>query len=640
MNSQRLWEPFKLGPMELRNRIVMPPMVTRYGDKDGNVTERTRRYYEARARGGAGLIVVEATSVEQRGQISPNQLKIIDDRFILGMRELVDTIHRHGAMAAIQLHHGGRTAKSELALTQPVAPSPIPMPGEETPRELTIAEIKEIVVSFAEAAVRAKKAGFDGVELHAANNYLIAQFISSSSNKRQDSYGGELRNRVRFLIEIIETIKVAVGRDFCVWPRMNGREYGVEGGTTLGDAKQIAKMAQDAGADAIHVRSAGPAAPDRLPSRTFRPATTADLAESIKKVVTVPVIASGMITPEAGESLIAEGKADLVAIGRGLLADPELPNKGSAGRIGDINPCILCNNCGNDLRTPSLTGIRCTVNAALGKEAEDRISSTDHSKNILVIGGGPAGMEAARVAALRGHRVTLWEKADRLGGQLLQASVLSYKDRIEVLTRYFERQLENLDVHVEKRKEATATGIMDFGPDTVVLATGIKPFIPDIPGMNRVRVVQVEELLGYGAEVGDRVAVIGGELVGCETAEFLAEKGKKVTVIRRGPEMALGAMFTLRPWLLDRLRKIGVTLLPGVTYHEITPSGIVVTTKEGERKVIGADTIVLAAGSVPNNGLYEELKGKVKEIHLAGDCVRPRLIREAISEGYRIGLKI
>jgi len=301
-------------------------MVTRYGSEEGYVTERIRSYYEARARGGAALLIVEATYVHLRGQMLTNQLGISDDKFIPGMSELGQVIHKHGAKAAIQLHHGGRIAKSEFSLMQPVAPSPLASFGGEVPKELTIDEIEEIIVYFADAAVRAKKAGLDGVEVHGAHGYLIDQFLSRSSNKRHDKYGGNLRNRARFLIDVIRAVREAVGGDFPVWCRINGREYGLEEATTLEEAQEIARMAQGAGVDAIHVSAFGPRAPTNLTSPTFVPAVIADLAEGIKKAVTVPVIAVGRITPEAGERILAEGRASLIAIGKGLLADPDLPS--------------------------------------------------------------------------------------------------------------------------------------------------------------------------------------------------------------------------------------------------------------------------------------------------------------------------
>ena len=636
----RLWEPFQIGQMELRNRIVMPPMVTRYGTEDGCVTERTRDYYEARAKGGAALLIVEATYIHLRGWAFANQLGISDDRFIPGMSELVQAIHRHGAKAAIQLHHGGRMAKSELSGMQPVAPSPLAIPGGEIPKELTVDEIAEIITFFVEAALRARKAGFDGVEIHGAHSYLIDQFLSRSSNKRQDIYGGVLRNRARLLVEVIKAVKEAAGENYPVWCRINGKEYGTEEGTTLEEAQEIAQMAQSAGADAINVSAFGPKAPTNLTSPKFVPAVIEDLAEGIKQAVNVPVIAVGRIAPEVGERILEEGKADLIAIGKALLADPELLNKVASGRPEDVTPCIICMGCRDDLRYPAVLGIRCSVNAALGKEKEYRIVPAKSSRKVLVVGGGPAGMEAARVAALRGHKVALWEKESRLGGQLIEAAIPPHKDRIGFLTEYLQTQLKKLDVEVELSKEATAAMIEEFKPEVVILATGIKPLIPEIPGLDKARVVQAGDVLEGKVEVGNRVVVMGGELVGCETAEFLVEKGKKITVMRRGAEMALGVGPSLRGFFLSRLLEKGVTLLTEIRYNEVTSGGLVVTTKEGEKKTIEADTIVLAAGSIPDKKLYQDIKGKVPEVHCVGDCVEPRTIRDAIAEGYRIGLEI
>ncbi len=635
-----LWEPFRIGQMELRNRIVMPAMLTRYGSEEGYVTERTKNYYEARARGGAGLIIEEATYVHLRGKSFPNQLGISDDKFIPDLSQLVQTIHRHGAKAAIQLFHGGRTAKSALSLMQPVAPSPLASSGGEVPKELTVDEIAEIVAYFVEAALRAKKAGFDGVEIHGAHSFLIDQFLSRASNKRQDVYGGDLPKRARFLIEVIKTVREAVGRSYPVWCRLNGKEYGIDEGTSLEEAQEIARMAQDASADAIHVSAAGPKAPILLTSPTFVPAIIADLAEGIKKVVTVPVIAVGRITPEAAESILAEGKADLVAIGKGLLADPELPRKVASGRLDDITPCIVCFECRDDVVSPTVVGARCQVNAALGREEEYKILPAKKPRKVLVVGGGPGGMEAARVAALKGHQVVLWEKEPRLGGQLIRAAIPPHKDRIEPLAKYLQTQLKKLDVKIELGKEATAAKVEELAPDVLVLATGGKPLVPEIQGLDKAHVVQAEDVLEGKGEVGNRVVVIGGELVGCETAEFLAEKGKKVTVIEIRPEMAIGVGPALRAFFLERLLEKGVTLLTGVSNEEVTPKGLVLTTKDGERKTIEANTIVLAVGSIPDKKLYEQVKGKVPEIHLAGDCVEPRTIRDAIADGYLTGLQI
>ena len=368
----RIWEPFRIGEMELKNRIMMAPMVTQYASKKGYATKRIKNYYEARARGGSALVIVEGTYIHPRGQGLPNLLNISDDKFISGMSELVEVIHRHDTKAALQIYHCGRKTTSKLIRVPRVAPSSLASPGGEVPKELTIDEIAKITTYFARAALRAKLAGFDGVEIHAAHGFLIDQFLSRSSNKRQDSYGGDLPNRTRFLIEIIRNVKEAVGKSYPVWCRINGKVY-EEGGTSLEEAQEIARMTQGAGADAIHVSAFGSGNPIYLTSPTFVPAVIANLAEGIKKVVNIPVIAVGKITLEAGERILKEGRADVISIGRALLADPEYIKKIASDKQEDITPCIECSECLDSMMLQAPTGIRCRVNDALGKEEEDKI---------------------------------------------------------------------------------------------------------------------------------------------------------------------------------------------------------------------------------------------------------------------------
>jgi 2,4-dienoyl-CoA reductase-like NADH-dependent reductase (Old Yellow Enzyme family)/thioredoxin reductase len=625
--------------MELRNRIVMPPMVTEYGDRDNYVTERTRNYYEARASGGAGLIIVETTYVHKAGQGFAKQLGISSDDYVAGLETLAQVIQSHGAKAAIQLNHAGKKASSELTGMKSLAPSLLTASDSDVAEELTIEQITETVTYFVKGALRAKKAGFDGVEIHAAHGYLIDQFLSRSSNKRGDAYGGSLRNRARFMVEVIEAIRDAVGESYPVWCRINGKEYGVDGGTTLEEAQETARMAEDAGADAIHVSATGPSVPIHLTSPHFVPAVIADLAYGIKKSVTVPVIAVGRITPEAGEKILVDGKADLIAIGKGLLADPELPNKVASGRPEDITPCIICMECRDDLHSNRAMGIKCSVNATLGMEKCQR-SPASKPKRILVVGGGAAGMETARVARLRGHDVILCEKESRLGGQLIDAAIAPHKDRIEPFTKYLRTQLEKLGVKIELCKEVTAATIKEVEPDVVVLATGANPKIPEIAGVENDHVVLAQDVLNGRAEIGNRIIVIGGEQIGCEIAEFLAEKGKEVTVVRRSSGMALKMGPTLRPFLLSRLLQKGVKLLTEIKYSRITPQGLLITNQDGEEIFLQADTLVLATGAVPNRDLYEQVRGQVREICLVGDCVEPRDIRAAIADGYKVASKI
>ncbi|MFH1639998.1 MAG: FAD-dependent oxidoreductase [Chloroflexota bacterium] len=638
--GKSLCQPITIGRMMLKNRMVMPPMVVRYATADGYVSERTLSYYEARAKGGAGLIIIEATYIHPRGPILPNELALYDDRYVPGMRELARVIQRHGAKVAVQLIHGGRMTNPKLTGMQPLAPSAVTASGVALPKEMTRDDINEVIRAFVRAALRAKAAGFNGVEIHGAHGYLIDQFISPATNHRRDSYGGSLQNRAHLLVEVIRAVKEAVGDNLTIWCRLNGREYGVVGGTTQEEAKEVARMAADAGAAAIHVSAGGPANPANLTTARFTPAVLADLAAGIREVVNVPVIAVGKMTPEAGEALLAAGRADLIAFGRSLLADPELPNRVCDGSTEDIRPCILCGRCRDDISHSGVVGIRCTVGVATGREATHGISRTPELKKVLIVGGGPAGIEAARVSALRGHQVSLWEKKTVLGGQMVAAAIAPHKDKIGVLTCSLMGQLQKLGVAVSTGREATAESIAGFAPDVVVLATGVIPLIPEIPGLDKTGAVLAADVLEGKAKTGERVVIIGGELVACEVAEFLTDAGKKVTMMRRGAEIATDVGPSTRPRLLARLTEKGVTMLTGVTYHEANEKGLVITTGEGERKVLEADTIVLAAGATPNQALYREIKGKIPEVYPVGDCVSPRNIAEALREGFEIGLKI
>ena len=634
-----LCQPFEMGNMTLKNRMVMPPMVVSYATADGYTTKRNIAYYEARAKGGVGLIIQEATFVHPLGRILGNEQGISDDSFIPGLNKLTQAVHRHGAKVAVQIIHGGRAAYLPEGV-QPLGPSPIAAPGKAIPKELTLAEIAEIVQYFADAAVRAKQAGYDGIEIHAAHNYLIDQFISPASNHRSDKYGGSVENRARFLVEVIKAVKEASGKDFPVWCRMNGKEYGIKGGETLGDAKKVARLAEKAGAIAIHVSAAGPASPINMTTPVFTPALIAKLAAGIKASVQVPVIAVGRMTPEAGEELLSQGKADLIAFGRALLADPELPNKVCSGHPEQIKPCILCFRCRQDLLAKPAPGVGCAMNITTGHETSFPIARASKAKKVLVVGGGPAGMEAARVAALRGHHVSLWEKGPVLGGQLTAASAAPHKDRVRAIIPYYLDELKRLGVDITTGVHVTADKIENFNPEALVIATGARPVVPEIPGLEKARIVQAIDILTDGVIVGENLVIVGGELVAAEVAEFLATKGKRVTMLRRGGAMAQKVNPVLKDALLARLNKAGVKMLTGVRYEKATDKSLVITTKEGKRRAIKVDTIVLAAGAVAENDLYYELKNKVAEAYLIGDSVEPRNLRDAIDEGFKTGIKI
>jgi 2,4-dienoyl-CoA reductase-like NADH-dependent reductase (Old Yellow Enzyme family)/thioredoxin reductase len=651
MYLEKLFQPISLGELEIRNRIVMPSMGTNFANEDGYVTEQLKSYYEERARSGVGLIIIEFSCIQWpvgKGQL--RQLCVDDDKFIPGLSELAQTIKKHGARVFLQLHHAGRVAFSRFTGCQPVAPSPIPTSSGEMPRELSLAEIKNIIYRFAEGAHRAQEAGFDGVELHCTHGYLLAQFLSAASNKRQDIYGGDLRNRARLILDIMAAVRDKVGANYPVSIRLTGKEFDIEHGITIEESQQTAKWLEEAGAAAINVSVSGHyplhamewlVEGEDLPRPPYNHphGFVLFVAEKIKRKLNVPVIGVGWIDPETAELALRENKIDMVAMGRSLIADPELPRKAASGSLEDIRPCLGCLICRE--RLLSEKQVQCTVNPTMGKEQESLIALAKKKKRIVVVGGGPAGMEAARVAALKGHEVILFDKGSSLGGQLLVASIPPNKGRLKVLADYFTTQVSKLGVKVELGKEAISEDIVSVEPDAVIIAAGVKRRAPRIPGIELGNMANAEDILvGKVRVAGRKVAVIGGGVVGCETAEFLATKKKRVTIVEMLDIMATGMEEVTKNYLLGRLSKLGVTILTKTKAEAITEEGLVVSPEEGPKQIVEADTIVNATSPYPNQRLYQELSGKISKIHLVGDCVEPRRIKEAIEEGFRIGLEV
>jgi len=630
----KLFEPITIRGMTLKNRIVMPPMQVNLGFR----SSRAQAYFVERARGGVAAIITPATSVDSF--ISDEAWKRVGGaaRFINGARLLVDAVHDAGAKVGIQLWHGNYLPQGIGMVDrqgQPVAPSP-----REEMRELTVDEIHSIALKFALAAVGAKLAGFDFVELHGAHGYLLSQFFSPAFNRRSDEYGGDLAGRMRFALECVSTMRTAVGEDYPIFFRIGAWEDMADGIKTE-QAVQFAAELERAGVNVIDVSvgyisepgSGASPGPDK-PMGTF-----VHLAEAIKRKVTIPVAAVGRLnTPDIAEAILADGKADLVAIGRQLIADPFWPKKVAAGQTEDIVPCLSCNVCLDTVFTTREP--KCSINASLAKEEEYTLKPAVTKRKVLVVGGGPAGMEAARTAAIRGHEVVLWEKKEKLGGQLLLAAVAPHKEVIGRLNKYMAVQLKKAGVQVLLEHEATAESVKAAKPEVVVLATGSTPFIPDIPNVRRDNVVLASDVLAGRQGVGNRVVVIGGELVACETADYLAQKGKIVTIMRRGPSMAANLNPRARDNLLARLTRNGVTMLTSVRYEEITDRGLVITDKEGNRQNIEADTVVLATGAIQNTELATQLEGQDITLHLIGDCVTPGKIIDAIRDGARVGREI
>jgi 2,4-dienoyl-CoA reductase-like NADH-dependent reductase (Old Yellow Enzyme family)/thioredoxin reductase len=638
---EKLLQPSKIGRMDLANRLVMSPMGNNFGSEDGDVTERQIAYYAERANGGPGLIITEMVSIDSPlGQRGAHQLRIDEDRYIKGLNQLTREIHQAGRKIAIQLCHAGLLAASAKVPLQPVAPSPVKYFGQTVTGEMSYGEIEEVIAHFVNAARRAVEAGFDSVEIHAAHSYLLAHFLSPVFNRRSDEFGGNTENRARILLEIIGRTRQALGTNFPVWCRMNGAEYGIENGLTIDEAKKIALMAEKTGCAAIHVSAGGYGSYYGYNRACMgQPkGNLSDLAAEIKKAVQIPVIAVGRIDLLQGETLIREAKADFIAIGRAQIADPHLVRKAFTGRLADIRPCIGCNVCVDDLTMLDVS-LHCTVNACVGKERESKITRSQNVKKVLIIGGGPAGMEAAIVATRRGHEVTIWEKQPQLGGKLLLAAAPPHKAEIRPFTEYLVNQIKKLGVKVELGKTADLNSVQLFKPDAVVIAAGATPLVPPIPGVDSAKVVFAEDVLA-GKAVGRKVVIIGGGMVGCETAEFLVVTGKKVTIVEMLSEIATGVGSSLKMGLISRLTTGKVTVLTGTKCKEITEKTVIVTGKDGKDIALAADTVVLAVGAQPDIGLFQSLKDFIPEIEYIGDCVQPRRIIDAVGDGYRVGLSI
>ncbi|MBI2859846.1 MAG: FAD-dependent oxidoreductase [Chloroflexi bacterium] len=642
----RLFQPGRIGTLEIRNRIIMPAMGTSSADAEGRPTDRMIDYYAARAKGGVGLIITTGLRVRRKAW-NPGQLCGFDDGAIPRLRDLVSSVQVHGARIALQLNHRGRALAERRNPANPddlevVGPSAVPLVRNNVaPRELTREDIGRLVDDFGEAARRVKAAGANATEVHGAHGFLIATFLSPSTNKRTDEYGGTVEKRARFACEIVQRVRQKVGPDFPIIFRISGSEF-LEGGTTIADTQRQVPLLVEAGANAFHVSASGHDTTEwQFLSYLWPDGAIVDLAAAVKKVVKVPVITVGKLSdPVLAERVIAEGKADFVAMGRGLLTDPDLPDKAKAGRLDEIRRCIYCNNCLAKPRTEKLRfgGIFCTVNPGLFREREFALKPTAAPKKVMVIGGGLAGMEAAGVLAERGHQVTLYEESDTLGGQWRIASLQKSKGAYASVIDDLKRRLEKASVRVMLNTKVTAQLVRETRPDAVVLATGALPQTLNVPTAKGQNVVNAIDLISGKAAVGDKVVVVGGRLIGMEVADMLAEQGKRVSLVtlhrlgENGKALETTIYHTLRNRLIDH----GVFIYPETPVLEIVANGVHVAHNR-ELLFLKADTVVIAIGTKPENGLMKEIAGLVPEMHAIGDCVEPRDAMEAIREGAEIG---
>ncbi len=655
----KLFTAGKIGKMEVKNRLAFAPIGHgfTFGTKpDGFLTERLLAFYEARAKGGVGLIQLTVASLGRpyASQLifGPGVLGMMTDDHIAGCRRFVDAIHAYDTKISFSLGHQGAALAGPIQRRPPleypellrvIAPtaSRDPQTGFWT-QTITKDDIEGLLEAFAQAAKRGKMSGFDAARIHAGHGYLLHQFLSPRTNQRKDEYGGSIENMARFPCEVVRRVRKELGPDFPIMVRMNGDDY-IHGGITLDMAKEHARMFVDAGVNGFSI-STGPFETHhkQFPSMYQPSGALVPLAEAIKKVVNVPIIAVGKIDAVLGERILQEGKADFIEMCRPLMADPDLPNKAREGRLEDIRPCIFCGHC--QAAREEAVYANCTVNMGMGRELDYKIEPAARKKKVMVVGGGPAGMEAARTLAERGHDVSLYEKSSSLGGQWkLVANFLPEEIR---LIEYLSTGMRKAGVKVFLDKEIDAWLVERIKPDIALIATGSTPAPLNVPGAEGGNVVQATDVLAGKVNVGDEVVVIGGRLVGLTAALFLAGKGKKVSVVTRN-KIARGLMHNSKIVFQELLLNNGVRLFPNCTPESITPSGVNCWWDSGEPPekeniffFLKADTIVLAVGAINNSRLGDLISSIIPETYKIGDCSGKRSIFAAMREGSEIARKL
>jgi 2,4-dienoyl-CoA reductase (NADPH2) len=668
MNEKSLFSPIKVGHTILKNRIVMPAMHLVGFNPDGFASDTWTAFYVERARGGVGTIVVGACDVVEYGG-SGKSLRLNEDQYIPAMKKMVTQIRGHGATVLAQLYHMGRSTFSAwIDGHTPVSSSPVPSPWTgETPRELAVPEIHEIIDAFAEAARRAQDAGFDGVEFHGAAGYLIAQFLSPLANKRQDEFGVSFEKRSRFAVELVTRTRERTGQDFLIAFRISGNEF-MPAGQGMDEAARLARELEKAGVDLINVAGGFNESPVPQINMMVPRGAFIYLAQRVKESVDIPVVAGTRInTPEMAERILEEGRADLVYLGRALIADPYFPQKAQEGKTGDIRPCIGCNQ-GCFEASMRFQKATCLMNPQAGREGELEIKQAQEAKRVMVVGGGPAGMEAALICAQRGHRVTLYEKTERLGGQANLAHIAPGRGEFKLVASYLSRQLESMRIPVKRNCAVTEDLILSEKPDVVVLATGAVPLKPSLPGLDDPRVVLYADVLEGRCFPGKRTVIVGGGRAGCHTAHFLARTGsltpeqlhflasyhaeewdtlekllwqgpKDITLVDEKSKIGRDIGATSRPIILGALKRHGVQIMTGARAICLEPDGLKVL-KDEKELIVPADTVVLAPRMKCENHMAEGIQGKVEAVHVIGDAKGPRTALEAIHEGFSVGIRV
>ncbi len=643
MNYEKLFTPFKIGKMEVKNRIVMSPMGLNAGHLDGTIDKAEIDYWEERAKGGTGMIITGCLFLTK--ELAQGSLEgYLDQTYVIPpLTTLCESVQRYGTKICAQISCGtGKNAFANMFGEPPVSASAIPsmFNPDLICHALTVDEIKQIMKEFAFSAKLLKDAGFDAIEVHAHAGYLVDQFMSAVWNKRDDEYGGTLEKRMRFAVEIVESIRSAVGPDMPILFRIACKHH-FEGGRTMEETLPMLKILEEAGVNALDIDSGSYENIDYIfPPAYLGDACMEDVCEDARKAVTIPILNSGNHTPETAVALLESGNADFIMMGRPLIAEPHMANKLMAGKREEVRPCIRCNeDCIGRILT-RLTKISCSVNPAVGFEDRFTITKTANPQNIVVIGGGPGGMEAARTASLMGHKVTLFEKDSELGGQLKSAATPPFKSQLRQLVVWYKHQMELLNVTVHRNTELTVDSPELEQADRIIVATGAVPLTPKIPGIENTIDILTSHTDPQKLE-GDKIIFCGGGLSACDSALETAMSGKKVAIIEMLDEVAINDHFINKASLIPMLLKNGVELYTGHKVLEIQADGVRTLKKDGTEEFISGNTIVSAFGMVSNNAFAKAVDSKYHlKTRVIGDSLKVGKVGGAVREGMYAALSL